>query len=1029
MRAVYWSLGAVAAAVVAAVVALPIVANGDAVRQRLSDAAREATGRALTFGNVAISLPTLSLVVDDVRLSGDTARIGAVALSLDARALLRGKIVIAGLTVSDPRIALGAGGAAAPAAEERAAAPADAGADSGGTGGVTVSLRSLRVERGALSLRNAAGEETFAVTGVAFAAAAPAPDRPVTMTGRFALNDRPVTLAATLGTPDAILSGAPFAVEATLESGATSARYEGSVGTKPVSFDGEAVLETASVAEVLAWAGRALSQDAPDPGSLRFAARLTAGENGVIEMTEATLAGDGVDARATGRFDASGAVPALRLDVEAGEIDLDRYLPRVSARAAPSFAAASAETAAAAEPTTKPKTKTLSTDPFDPGVFGAVRGEGSLRAATLRFHGREAGPLDLAVTMTGAGYRATLRRLGLHGGALSGDARVESSDGALAVEAAIAFDGISLAEAAEAAGSGNINGALALSAAGAHLRALTASLVIAFDASLTDAAFSAPWLAGASSLSLAARAKPGARTEVSAALVHDGAPAKAALTLDELLPLAEGNGSDLVATLDADVLDARWAGAVAWRPALTFDGALTADAPSVAALSARLGRPLPEGKPDPGSLRLEGAASFDASRVALSGATVRANALAATGDATLDLSAERPRVTATLDVASLDIEALAALAARPAAPSVMATGPSVEATAVPAAATAPRGEEPSAWSDEPIDVAGLRSVDADLRFHLSDARYRGAVLDRGDLSLRLDGGALRAELANGAMSGGAVSATATVDGGGETLGVDYSLNAAGVSARPLLAAFTGADNLSGILDFSTRGTTAGASPAALVSALNGDGALTLTDGALEGIELEGVDIAGMLYRAMAAALDEPEDGSARTVFESVGGSFTMRNGEVINEDMTARAPLFGLSGSGRASLPRRTLDYRVVTTLAAQAGGDNILAGIPVPVTISGPWPRLEYKVAWERILEEVASDPARVAALPAGLAIGAAELGIELPAELLGGGALDVLDMLEAVGEALVPPADSAETLELPIPDPMELLGDLFGD
>ena len=625
--------------------------------------------------------------------------------------------------------------------------------------------------------------------------------------------------------------------------------------------------------------------------------------------------------------------------------------------------------------------------------------------------------------MTGAGYRATLRRLGLHGGALSGDARAENGDGALAVEAALAFDGISLAEAAEAAGSGTIDGALALSAAGAHLRALTASLVIAFDASLTDAAFSAPWLAGASSLSLAARAKPGARTEVSAALVHDGAPAKAALTLDELLPLAEGNGSDLVATLDADVLDARWAGAVAWRPALTFDGALTADAPSVAALSARLGRPLPEGKPDPGSLRLEGATSFDASRVALSGATVRADGLAATGDATLDLSTERPRVTATLDVARFDIEALAALAARPVAPSV-------EATAAPAAAPAPpRGEEPSAWSDEPIDIAGLRAVDADLRFRLSDARYRGAVLDRGDLSLRLDGGALRAELADGAMSGGAVSATATIDGGGETLGVDYSLNAAGVSARPLLAAFTGADNLSGILDFSTRGTTAGASPAALVSALNGDGALTLTDGALEGIELEGVDIAGMLYHAMAAALDEPEGGSAQTVFESVGGSFTMRNGEVINEDMTARAPLFSLSGSGRASLPRRTLDYRVFATLAAQAGGDNILAGIPVPVTISGPWSRLEYKVAWERILEEVASDPARVAALPAGLAIGAAELGIELPAELLGGGALDVLDILEAVGEALVPPADSAETLELPIPDPMELLGDLFGD
>ena len=327
----------------------------------------------------------------------------------------------------------------------------------------------------------------------------------------------------------------------------------------------------------------------------------------------------------------------------------------------------------------------------------------------------------------------------------------------------------------------------------------------------------------------------------------------------------------------------------------------------------------------------------------------------------------------------------------------------------------------------------MRAVDADVRIRLSDARYRGLVLDRGDLSLRLDGGVARVEAADGGLAGGTVAATATVDGSGETLGIDYALDAAGVSVRPLLVAFADTDELSGRLDFSMRGASAGASPNALVSGLNGDGALTLADGALAGLELEGVDIAGLLHGAVASIIDEPGDGPPRTVFDSLYGTFSVANGEVVNEDMVARAPLFGLSGSGRASLPRRTVDYRVVAALAARAGGDNILAGIPIPVGISGPWTEVEYEVAWDGVLAAVASDPARVAALPAGVAIGAAELGIELPAGLVGG----ALGVLEAVGEALSrsdgagAPAEEGRrtpTLPLPVPDPVELLGDLFG-
>ena len=509
---------------------------------------------------------------------------------------------------------------------------------------------------------------------------------------------------------------------------------------------------------------------------------------------------------------------------------------------------------------------------------------------------------------------------------------------------------------------------------------------------------------------------PARPVRLTARAAFDGMPMTLEATLEDRDAALAGEPFDVAAALDSEWARATFEGTARAAGPAGFDGALTARTDSLGALLARLGSPLPESMADPGEVRLEARASLDdGGAVALRDATVEGAAFAAAGRASF-APADVPVVVAELDLARLDLDALF-----PAAETAPEAAPAAGAAPPPAAA----GPAPEGWSAEPIDAAGLRGLDADIRIAAADVRYRGMALARAELSARLSGGALRVAVANAALeSGGTVEANAAVDASGAALAAEFRLAAAGVALRPPLAAFAGTDMLSGAAELSAHGASRGASMAELVAALDGGGALRVVAGAVEGISLEGVDIAGALDAAAAAILDIDDGGRARTLFDSLDATFAIAGGAVANDDLEVRAPLFRASGAGRAALPARTLDYRVSATLAAHGLGDNVLADIPIPVRASGPWESLAWEVDWESVLAAVATDPARAAALPAGLALGAAELGVALPAALLEGGAAGLGAILE---EALAPPEDGEDGPALPVPDPIDLLGDLL--
>jgi AsmA protein len=109
-----------------------------------------------------------------------------------------------------------------------------------------------------------------------------------------------------------------------------------------------------------------------------------------------------------------------------------------------------------------------------------------------------------------------------------------------------------------------------------------------------------------------------------------------------------------------------------------------------------------------------------------------------------------------------------------------------------------------------------------------------------------------------------------------------------------------------------------------------------TDGAIVGINL-----AAMMRNAANAFLNPDAGETRKTDFAEMGGSFTVAEGVLRNDDMRLQAPALRVEGSGRVNLPKRTINYRLepklATTLQGQ-GGEREVAGLLVPVIIKGPW-------------------------------------------------------------------------------------------
>ena len=142
--------------------------------------------------------------------------------------------------------------------------------------------------------------------------------------------------------------------------------------------------------------------------------------------------------------------------------------------------------------------------------------------------------------------------------------------------------------------------------------------------------------------------------------------------------------------------------------------------------------------------------------------------------------------------------------------------------------------------------------------------------------------------------------------------------------------------------------------------LGGTAKVELRDGAIKGI-----DIAAILRRAQSLGRGGAQPAATeRSDFSEMTASFVIRNGVAHNDDLDVKAPLFRIGGRGDIDIGNSSLDYTTKASLVATAKGQggaerSDLAGITVPVRLSGPFDNMNYDVNYGAVATDLAKSKA----------------------------------------------------------------------
>jgi AsmA protein len=270
---------------------------------------------------------------------------------------------------------------------------------------------------------------------------------------------------------------------------------------------------------------------------------------------------------------------------------------------------------------------------------------------------------------------------------------------------------------------------------------------------------------------------------------------------------------------------------------------------------------------------------------------------------------------------------------------------------------APADKEKAA--DAPVDLSGLKGLNAKGKVEIGALQVQGLKLANLKTELRAAGG--RAEIGphSANLYEGTLAGTLALDGNANRVALKETLS--GIAIGPLLRDLAQQDKLEGKGNVTLDVAAAGKTVNTLKSALGGTAKLQLRDGAVKGVNI------GELLRKGRSMLggggsqaEQSADAKEKTDFSELNASFTIKNGVAHNEDLDVKAPLFRITGAGDIDIGESAIDYTAKAAVVASSqgqGGKELgeLAGLTIPVRVTGPLDDMKYKVDYRAVAGNLA--------------------------------------------------------------------------
>jgi AsmA protein len=323
---------------------------------------------------------------------------------------------------------------------------------------------------------------------------------------------------------------------------------------------------------------------------------------------------------------------------------------------------------------------------------------------------------------------------------------------------------------------------------------------------------------------------------------------------------------------------------------------------------------------------------FAASILRVNGLTGKIGASKLNGWASLDFSSKL-LVKGDFDVQRLDVAA-----ARPAAGGGAASAPGGGRA---------QSQASQPWSNQPVRLAGLNYVDADVQFsaaELNVGTFRFAPIA---VHTTLTNGLLNAALSRTGMYGGHVEGSASVDVSSGAPTHAFRIDLRGARALELLSDVAGFEALDGRLQAMFDVRASGESERALMSSLSGTVDTRIQDG-----QILGINVPKMIRTLTAKTLTGwQESRTESTDLSDLSASFRLEDGRATTSNLRLLGPLVRVNGSGTIDLAAKTLQFKLDPKLVASLEGQGGVAdplGFGVPVNVEGSWsdPRIYPDVA-----------------------------------------------------------------------------------
>lgn len=245
------------------------------------------------------------------------------------------------------------------------------------------------------------------------------------------------------------------------------------------------------------------------------------------------------------------------------------------------------------------------------------------------------------------------------------------------------------------------------------------------------------------------------------------------------------------------------------------------------------------------------------------------------------------------------------------------------------------------WSQEPIDLAALGIVDADIDLSARGLVFRQYPFVEPRLKLALKDGQLNISQLTGQLFQGSVDLQARLDSRpGPALALDVRLD--GADIQQAMRTAVGLDQITGTLAFNGSFRTAGTSQWDLVNALNGEANVSAVNGVVRGIDMQRLS-------TRLAKLNEVPDyldllagsfSGGETAYSSMTGTWQIENGVATTRDTRADLEAAKATLNGRVMLPAWQMDMLAELRLTEHPKAP------PVGVKLFGPLdqPRRDLK-------------------------------------------------------------------------------------